>query len=108
MDNNLLFIGIKGSVLALDRATGQQVWSVQLKGGDFVNVAVLDGELFASARGEIFSLDPATGQVRWRNPLKGLGLGLISIATSGGGQTALLREKQRRDEESSAAATHTT
>ena len=38
--SDLVFIGIKGSVVALDRATGQQVWATHLKGSDFVNVVV--------------------------------------------------------------------
>ena len=31
--SDLVFIGIKGSVIALDRATGQQVWATHLKIG---------------------------------------------------------------------------
>ena len=38
----MVFIGIKGTVLALDRATGQEVWRSKLKGASFVNV-ILDG-----------------------------------------------------------------
>jgi hypothetical protein len=34
--SDLIFVGIKGSVVALNRATGQQVWVARLKGGDFV------------------------------------------------------------------------
>ena len=46
----LIYLGIKGSVLALDRRTGSEVWRTPLKGADFVNV-VLDGDaLFATAR----------------------------------------------------------
>ena len=35
---DLIFIGIKGSVVALNRGTGEQVWATHLKGADFVNV----------------------------------------------------------------------
>ena len=104
----LLYLGIKGTVLALDRATGEPVWSANLKGSDFVNVALVDRDLIATTKGEIFCLDPTTGHVRWNNPLRGYGWGLISIASSTGGQTVLLREKQRRDEDDAAAATTTT
>jgi len=41
--SDLVFIGIKASVVALDRATGQQVWATHLKGSDFVNVVVQNG-----------------------------------------------------------------
>src|ERR1035438_9098367 len=49
-DSPLIFIGIKGSVVALNRATGQQVWATHLKGSDFVNVVLLDGAVLASDR----------------------------------------------------------
>jgi outer membrane protein assembly factor BamB len=102
--SSLLFIGIKGTVMALDRATGQQVWVTKLKGGDFVNVALEDGDLYATNKGEIFCLDPATGQIRWRNPLKGYGWGLVSIASAGSSQSLLIRAKQAEDEAAAAAA----
>jgi hypothetical protein len=97
-DGNLLFIGVKGSALALDRATGEIVWNIHLAGSDFVYVTVADGALYASAKGELFCLDPATGQIRWRNALTGYGWGLVSIAASEGGQAVLMREKKRREE----------
>jgi outer membrane protein assembly factor BamB len=100
--SNLLFIGIKGTVVALDRATGQEVWRTPLKGSDFVNVALIDGDLYATSRGELFCLDTATGNIRWKNPLSGLGLGLISIAASGG-QSVVLQEKKRRDDAAASA-----
>jgi outer membrane protein assembly factor BamB len=103
-NSNLLFIGIRGSVLALDRATGQTVWATKLKGGDFVNLVLDGGDLYATARGEVSCLDPATGNIRWTNPLKGYGLGLAAIASPGGSQAVLLRSK-RREEEQEAAAT---
>jgi outer membrane protein assembly factor BamB len=94
--DNLLYIGIKGVALALDRATGQEVWRTELKGSDFVNVALVDGDLYATARGELFCLDALSGNVRWKNPLTGLGLGLITIAASGG-QSVVLQEKKRHE-----------
>ena len=99
----LVFIGIKGSVIALNRGTGEQVWVTHLKGSGFVN-AVLENEVvLASCSGEVFCLDPLTGEGLWHNPLKGFGLGLATIATEhnpGGGLAPLLAEKRRRDEES--------
>ena len=94
---DLIFIGIKGSVVALERTTGVQIWSAELKGSDLANVW-FDGEtLLAATQGEIFCLDPATGHIRWHNPLKGLGWGLITIA-GGGQQAVVMRERQRQDE----------
>lgn len=105
--SDLMFVGIKGSVIALNRDTGQQVWATHLKGADFVNV-VLDGEnLLASASGEIFCLDPLTGVGRWHNPLKGFGTGFVTLATvsnPGGDNSAAFAEKRRRDDQASASA----
>ncbi len=104
--SKFIYLGVKGSVIALNSANGQQFWATSLKGGEFVNV-VLDGNnLYATARGEVFCLDPQTGIIRWHNPLKGYGWGLVSIAGEGIAQnlTALGAEKQRRDQQQAAAA----
>jgi outer membrane protein assembly factor BamB len=105
--SDLVFIGIKGSVLALDRTTGQQVWGTHLKGSEFVNVLLEDGAILASCCGEIFCLDPRTGDALWHNPLKGFGRGLATMATEhypGTGDVSVLAEKHRRDAAASAAA----
>jgi len=105
--SDLVFIGIKGSVVALKRFTGQQVWATHLKGADFVNVVLQNEVLLASCCGEIFCLNPLTGQGLWHNPLKGLGRGLATIAaehTLGSSLALVLAEKRRRDEEAAAAA----
>jgi outer membrane protein assembly factor BamB len=101
---NLLFVGLNGSVAALDRSTGTCVWTTNLKGSDFVNVLLAEDEVYAATKGEVFCLDPGTGQIRWQNPLKGMGLGLVSIAGPGiqGNQAALVH-KHKRDQEMAAA-----
>ncbi len=78
---NLVFVGIKGSVVALSRATGAQVWAVHLKGGGFVNMHLLDTALLAVCEGEVFCLDATSGAALWHNPLKGFGVGLATIAS---------------------------
>jgi len=78
--SKIIYLGIKGSVISMDSESGRQIWTVHLKGSDFVNV-VLDGDnLYATTQGEIFCLDPKTGEGRWHNELKGFGFGLVSIA----------------------------
>ena len=106
MASNLLFIGIKGSVLALNKSTGQEVWRAKLGGSDFVNLAVEDNAIYATIRGEVFCLSATSGEIRWHNPLKGSGLGLATIGLSAGQNTALA-EKVRRDEAAASAATAT-
>lgn len=101
---NVIYIGVKGSVLALDRATGTELWRTKLK-GDFVNVVLDQGQLYATTQGEIFRLDPASGRIVWNNALKGLGLGLVTIATAGSSQTIPMQEKTNQDAAASAAST---
>jgi outer membrane protein assembly factor BamB len=105
--SDLVFIGIRGSVVALNRATGEQVWATHLKGSDFVNVALEGGRVFATCYGEVFCLEPLTGDALWHNRLKGFGTGLATIATEDSlrsGLTPALAEKRRRDEGAAAAA----
>lgn len=100
---NVIYLGIKGTVIALNRDTGEELWRTALKGGDFVNV-VLDGnQLYATTKGEIFCLDTKTGEPRWHNKLSGLGLGLITIAGTGN-QVVTAQEKRMRDAAAATAA----
>ena len=105
--SDLVYVGIKGSVIALNRATGEQVWLTHLKGSDFVNVLVEDGKIFASCYDEVYCLDPLTGQGLWHNRLKGMGTGLATIATDDSLRstlTTVLAEKGRRDEQVASSA----
>ena len=95
---NVIFVGIKGNVIALDRTTGEAVWMTELKGADFVNVVMDDDNLYATTKGEIFCLDPNTGGLRWHNRLNGMGWGLATIATASSGQAVAIAEKRRRDQ----------
>ena|SRR5947209_15358449 len=102
-----IFIGIRGSVLALNRSTGKQVWAAQLKGAGFVNVVLDEQMIVATTCGEVFCLDPVSGHPLWHNPLKGYGRDLASVATEGrpgAGGAVLVAEKRRREQEAAAAA----
>ncbi len=108
--SDFLFIGIRGSVIALDPSTGARVWATHLKGAGFVNVVLERQAVVASCDGEIFCLDPLTGDARWHNPLKGFGTGLATIATPSNPTSAtapVWAEKRRRDEEQAAAGAAT-
>lgn len=105
--SDLVFIGIRGSVVALDRANGGQVWATHLKGWDFVNVVLQNEKLLASCGGEIFCLDPFTGNALWHNPLRGFGTGLSTIATDLNqaiANSSVLSENRRRDQAAAASA----
>src|SRR5262245_59821710 len=104
---DLVFVGIAGSVLALDRVTGKQVWATDLKRSGFVNVVLLDESVIASCYGELFCLDAFTGSANWHNLLKGFGRGLATIATESCPTTQsqlVLAERHRLDQEEAAAA----
>jgi outer membrane protein assembly factor BamB len=74
-----VYVGIKGTAVALDPNTGAILWKTRLTGSQFVNL-VSDGErVFAVNQGEVYCLDARTGAILWHNPLKGLGLGIASL-----------------------------
>jgi outer membrane protein assembly factor BamB len=100
-----VIIGIKGTVLALDRGAGAEVWRTELTGTDFVNVSAESECVLATTRGEIFCLDRLSGQILWHNPLTGLGRGLITMATEGRNlNAAVLAERRRQEEQQTASA----
>ena len=79
----LIFVGIKDSVVAVDARTGDEVWRAKLKSMSSFVTVLWDGEfLVASANGEVFGLDWRDGTITWHNKMKGLGLGIVSLASS--------------------------
>src|SRR5437870_11372459 len=93
---DIVFVGINGTVLAIDRKTGATQWQANLKGSDFVNVVLQNADLFASSRGRLYRLDPATGAIQGCNELAGLGWGIVTIA--GAPQVAVGAAQQKRRE----------
>jgi len=81
---NLVFVGFNSRVLALDRETGDGVWSWQApkpRNGGYVTL-MLDGDrLIVSVNGYIYCLDPDTGDLLWNNDTKGCGTGVTSIVS---------------------------
>jgi outer membrane protein assembly factor BamB len=84
--DQLIFVGLNGYALALDRDSGEIVWSNSEMHSGFVTL-LLDGDrLIASTNGYIYCLDPLTGEIRWHNPLKGYGAGAPTALVSVRGQ----------------------
>ena len=108
--DQLIFVGFNGKVAALDRDTGEIVWTFkQMKGGNVT--FLLDGDrLIASTSGYIYCLDPLTGQLLWHNPMKGYGMGITSLASVRGSSIQVVVQQAAQAEESShnAAITGTT
>ncbi len=85
--DQLVFVGLNGYALALDRETGEIVWSNdQMKSG-YVSLLVDGDRLIVSTNGYIFCLDPLTGDILWNNPLKGYGMGAPTALASVRGQS---------------------
>lgn len=84
--SDLVFVGVKKSVVALHKDTGQIVWETKLGGGmgtGFVLVLPDGDRLYAHAGGEVHCLDAATGRVFWNNPLSGFGYGFATLGIQG-------------------------
>lgn len=74
-----LVIGIGGHAVAVDAATGEEIWRTKLKSDSNSTVHRRGNRVYAGSGGELFCLDAATGSVLWRNKLKRLGMGLVAF-----------------------------
>ena len=105
-----LFVGIKNAVVALDRRDGSELWRAELPNHGFVTL-LWDGEaLLAASGGEVFRIDRTTGALMWHNKMKGLGLGVVSLASTHAperstSQYETIAEQKRREAAAAAAAT---
>ena len=82
--SEFLYVGIKGSVVALRKSDGSIAWKTDLpRGSSFVPIIQEGSRLFAGSGGEVLCLDCETGKVLWHNPLKGFGTGYLALAGSG-------------------------
>jgi outer membrane protein assembly factor BamB len=112
MASNIIYVGLKAHVAAVDKTTGATLWKTKLKGGltsgsPFVTLLVEEGKVYAHTYGELACLDGATGQVLWRNELSGLGYDIASIATDGKSSpslSAFAAQKQAQSRGGAAAA----
>jgi len=102
--DQLVFVGLNGYAVALDRDTGEIVWSNdELKSG-YVTL-LLDGDrLIVSTNGYLFCLDPLTGHVQWQNRMSGYGSGTPTSLISVRGQSSQTVVQQAAA--ASAAARH--
>jgi outer membrane protein assembly factor BamB len=72
---DLIFVGLNGYAVALDRDTGEIVWSNNEMKSGYVTL-LLDGDrLIVSTNGYIYCLNPITGKILWHNPMTGYGAG---------------------------------
>ena len=97
---NYVFMGMNGSVCAVDRDSGRVIWHWQspkpTRG--FVSI-FLDGDrLMAGLSGYLYCLDAASGRVLWENPLRGFGYGNFSFASVRGQGDVYAAVQEEEDE----------
>lgn len=110
MSSNILYLGAKAHVVAIDKTTGATLWRTKLKGGtvggqSFVSLLVHEGRVFAHTYGELFCLDQQTGAILWKNALEGLGYDLATLAAEGAttSSAATVTAMQRKKAQEAAA-----
>jgi outer membrane protein assembly factor BamB len=84
----LIFVGLNGYALALDRDTGEIIWSNNEMRSGYVTMLLDYDRLIVSTNGYIYCLDPLTGNILWHNPLKGYGAGAPTSMVSVRGQSS--------------------
>lgn len=84
MKPDLVYVGIRGHVLGLNRSDGSILWERKLKGSDFVTLTWDREEVLAVTAGEVFCLNATDGAILWHNRLPGWGTGFASILVPGG------------------------
>jgi outer membrane protein assembly factor BamB len=104
--DQLIFVGLNGYALALDRDTGEIVWYNSEMNSGYVTL-LLDGDrLIVSTNGYIYCLDPFTGKILWNNPLRGYGAGAPTSLTSVRGQSSQTLIEQAAKAEAAKHAAH--
>jgi outer membrane protein assembly factor BamB len=103
--DQLIFVGLNGYAAALDRDTGEIVWSNDQMRRGYVTL-LLDGDrLIVSTNGYLYCLDPMTGRMLWHNPMKGYGAGApTSLLSVRGGSSVVVQQAAAADADASAAA----
>ncbi len=109
MPSNIVYVGVKGHVAALDKRDGRTLWQTKLKGGltsgdRFVTLLVEDGRVYAHTCGEVFCLRGDTGEILWQNGLVGLSYDIASLAIEGVSSPSTAAFADHRRKESAAGA----
>lgn len=104
--DELIFVGLRGYVIALHRDRGEMVWSCsELNSGPIT--LLLDGDrLIASTNGYIYCLDPMTGRVLWNNPLRGYGVGIAHLVSVRGQSATSVNQQYVAAQQAAAQQSH--
>ena len=104
----LIFVGFNGYAVALDRDTGEVVWSNNDMHRGYVTL-LLDGDrLIASTNGYMYCLDPYTGRTLWHNSMTGYGYGPAAlVSVRGQGAQSVIAFAAAEDAANAAASSST-
>jgi outer membrane protein assembly factor BamB len=106
--DQLIFVGLNGYAVALDRNSGEIVWSNNELQSGYVTL-LLDGDrLIVSTGGYLFCLDPLTGKILWNNEMKGYGASAPAALVSVRGQSQQSVAQAAAQQAAAADATTTT
>lgn len=105
----LIFVGFNGYAVALDRDTGEIVWSQnKMTGGYGYVTLLLDGDrLIASTNGYMHCLDPYTGEILWHNPMTGYGYGPAALVSVRGQSNQVVTDQAAAADAANQAAANT-
>src|SRR5258706_8590344 len=81
--DQMVFAGLNGRVMALNRDSGQIVWQWRSpKPRSGFGSLMLDGDrLLVGLSGYLYCLEARTGRLMWENPFTGYGVGIFSFAS---------------------------
>jgi outer membrane protein assembly factor BamB len=108
MSTEILYLGVRGTVAALDPVSGRTLWQTRLVGkfnsAQFVTLLVRHGYVYAHTGGKAYCVDAKNGRILWCNELPGLGYGIASLAVEGSATTQdVLAAEHAAEAERSAA-----
>jgi outer membrane protein assembly factor BamB len=112
MSSNIIFVGVKGHVVAINKEDGTTLWQTKLNGGltsgdRFVSLLVEPDKVYAHTYGELYCLATATGAILWKNALEGLSFDIASLASEGISSPSLpalaVRKRSQSDNSGSTA-----
>ena len=105
--DDIVLIGVKQSVIAFLRNSGQRLWVADLGSGigsGFVSLIADEARVYVHSRGELCCLDLFSGKELWRDGLPGAGYGVASLALPGRSSVPPSPAYERKRQQDAAAA----
>ena len=102
--SNVVYLGVKGSVVAIDKRTGRELWRTHLNGSSLTTLMVDEDVILAYTRGHLYGINPESGRQIWHNKLPGLGHGFAALAMRGAAGQDVSSQAQQAQAAAAAAA----